>query len=55
MDEEEFILTPSNLYKYTSQTHENHLNLERTKVAKDFCFPDGVLIRKLDYDPSQEF
>ena len=31
-------------------------NNERTKVVKDFCFPDGVLIKKLDlcFDDSEE-
>jgi hypothetical protein len=25
-------------------------NSERTNVVKDFCFPGGVLVKKLDYD-----
>lgn len=24
---------------------------ERSKVVKDFCFPDGVFARKLNYNP----
>ena len=32
----------------------NNENSERTNVIKDFCFPDGVPIMKLDYDPKRE-
>lgn len=32
----------------------NSENRERAKVVKDFCFPDGVPVIKLGYDPSKE-
>jgi hypothetical protein len=28
-------------------------NSERTNVVKDFCFPGGVLVKKLDYDENR--
>jgi hypothetical protein len=38
----------------TSNANVNSENRERAKVVKDFCFPDGVPVIKLGYDPSKE-
>lgn len=54
--EEEFNrVAPKTLYQNPDLQLQNKearaiLN-ERSKVVKDFCFPDGVYARKLNYDP----
>lgn len=39
---------------YGDKMNINKENSERTKVVKDFCFPDGVPLIKLDYDPNRK-
>jgi hypothetical protein len=42
---------PKNLFKYPSFEGGGEYN-ERTRVVKDFCFPGGVLVKKLNYNTS---
>lgn len=37
-------VTPKTLYMYSNQSEEV---CERRRVVKDFCFPDGVEVRKV--------
>jgi len=40
-------LVPKNLFKYPAP-QEDEIS-ERARVVKDFCFPNGVLVKKLNY------
>jgi hypothetical protein len=44
-------LMPKNLFKYPAFEGGGE-HSERTRVVKDFCFPGGVLIKKLNYNSS---
>jgi hypothetical protein len=46
-------LVPKNLFKYPTSQGDENLS-ERVKVVKDFCFPNGVLVTKLNYNPDDE-
>ena len=46
-------LVPQNLFKYPASQGDEQL-CERIKVVKDFCFPNGVFVMKLDFDPKDD-
>ena len=41
-------IVPQNLFRYPSLDGGDEVS-ERAKVVKDFCFPNGVLVKKLNY------
>lgn len=43
-------IVPLQLYSYPKDLDDEIL-IERTKVVKDFCFPNGVEVIKLQYNP----
>eukprot|EP00347_Sterkiella_histriomuscorum_P007569 403348413 len=48
-------LVPKNLFNYPLQLKEDLILNERARVVKDFCFPNGVLAIKLNYNAEEEF
>ncbi|CDW72193.1 UNKNOWN [Stylonychia lemnae] len=46
---------PKTLYNYPQQIEQDHVLSERARVVKDFCFPNGVSVFKLDYNEKDEF
>jgi len=44
---------PKTLFKYPASEADENQN-ERTKVVKDFCFPNGILVIKLNYDADSD-
>lgn len=48
VDDEAMRLVPKNLFKYPASQGDDLS--ERARVVKDFCFPNGVLTKKLNYN-----
>lgn len=47
MDVDAIRLVPKNLFKFPP-TQDADFS-ERARVVKDFCFPNGVFVKKLEY------